>query len=93
LVYGNARVYGDARVYGAISCATRSDGYTFTIVSTPQGARIIAGCWHFSIDEARAHWTDTRGGTPLGEESLAIVDCLERLATIRGFIEPAKGDA
>jgi len=92
-VSGRAWVSGEARVASPISCATRSDGYIFTIVATPQGARIIAGCRYFSFAEARAHWTGTRGGTPLGDESLAIVDCLERLATIRGFIKPVKGDA
>lgn len=61
----------------------RSDGYAFSIVSTPIGARIIAGCRYFTIDEAREHWTETRGGTQLGQESLAIVDHLERMAEIR----------
>ena len=87
-VYGDAQVYGNARVYGVIQMATRSDGYAFVVAPTAEGARIIAGCRYFTIAEARAHWTNTRGGTPLGEESLALVDFLERMATIRGFIEP-----
>ena len=87
-VSGNAQVYGDAWVYGVIQMATRSDGYTFVVAPTAEGARIIAGCRYFTIAEARAHWTNTRGGTPLGEESLALVDFLERMAIIRGFIDP-----
>ena len=91
-VSGNARVSGDARVYGKITVATRSDGYTFLIAVTPDGPRIIAGCRYFTFDEARAHWTETRGGTQLGEESLALVDHLERMAKICGFIEPVVGE-
>ena len=99
-VYGNAQVYGDARVYGnawvsgdaRVSgmniTAVRSDGYTFTVAPTPEGARIIAGCRYFTFDEARLHWTKTRVGTSLGDESLALVDHLERMAVIRGFLEP-----
>ena len=87
-VYGSAWVYGEARVYGANITATRSDNYTFTVAPTPEGPRIMAGCRYFTFEEAREHWTKTRGGTPLGDESLALVDHLERMATIRGFIEP-----
>ena len=87
-VFGNAWVYGNARVYVAISCATRSDLYTFLVTPDKDGVvRIIAGCRYFTIAEARAHWLSTRGGTPLGEESLAIVDHLERIARIRGWLQ------
>lgn len=84
-VYGNARVYGDARVYDPITMTTRTDGYTFLIAPTPNGPRIIAGCRYFTFSEARKHWTRTRGGTQLGEESLAIVDHLERMSSICGY--------
>ena len=87
-VYESAWVYGEAQVYGANITATRSDNYTFTVAPTPEGPRIMAGCRYFTFEEAREHWTKTRGGTPLGDESLALVDHLERMATIRGFIEP-----
>ena len=87
-VSGNARVSGDARVSGMNITAVRSDGYTFTVAPTPEGARIIAGCRYFTFDEARLHWTKTRVGTSLGDESLALVDHLERMAVIRGFLEP-----
>ena len=73
--------------------ATRTDGYTFLVAPTPDGPRIIAGCRYFTFEEARTHWTETRGGTDLGEESLAIVDHLEWMATIRGFVEPVTGGA
>ena len=85
LIYGDARVYGNARVTQRIPYATRSDGYVFTVVSTHEGPRVIAGCRYFTFEEAREHWNQTRGGTPLGDESLALVDFLERIAVIRGF--------
>ena len=83
-VYGNAWVYGDAWVSSPICAASRSDAYLFIITPDKDGVlRIIAGRRYFTIAEARAHWTATRGGTPLGDESLAIVDHLERMAAIR----------
>jgi hypothetical protein len=58
----------------------RSDGYQFVIGET---GSIHAGCRVFATaDEAREHWKKTRGGTSLGEESLAIIDFLERMASI-----------
>ena len=82
-VYGDAHVYGDAQVEIRIICATRSDGYTFLVTPMASGStHIIAGCRNFTFSEAREHWTRTRGGTPLGDESLALVDHLERMASI-----------
>ena len=87
-VYSNTQVFGDARVYAPVITATRSDGYTFLIAPTPEGPRIIAGCRYFSLEQARKHWANTRGGTRLGQESLALVDHLERMAILNGFMEP-----
>lgn len=64
--------------------AMRSDGYQFVLV--PYGEdktlHVFAGCRRFTIAEARRHWRATRGGTPLGDESLAIVAHLARMAKI-----------
>ena len=87
-VSGNALVSGNARVSGVNLVATRSDGYTFLVAATPQGARILAGCRYFTLDEAVEHWTRTRGGTKLGDESLSIVAHLKRMAELNGLIEP-----
>jgi hypothetical protein len=38
------------------------------------------------MEKAREHWIKTRGGTPLGDESLALVDHLERMARIQGWL-------
>ncbi|MBA4164320.1 MAG: hypothetical protein C0510_06770, partial [Erythrobacter sp.] len=87
-VYGNAQVSGNARVYKVNLTAVRSDNYTFTVAPTPEGPRVIAGCRYFSFEEAREHWSKTRGGTPLGEETFAILDLLETQARIHGFDKP-----
>ena len=87
-VSGGAQVYGDARLKTVNIIATRSDNYTFLVAPTPQGPRIIAGCRYFTFEEARQHWQATRGDTQLGQESLALVDHLERMAILNGFIDP-----
>lgn len=78
----------DAYLSGAdISGAgNRSDGYEFYYHVRDGAIWIKAGCRHFPISEARAHWTKTRGGTQLGEESLAMCDHAERMARILGWI-------
>lgn len=58
----------------------RSDEYVFTASwRNSDGALMVsAGCRHFTFAEAREHWTRTRGGTRLGDETLAILDLLEK---------------
>ena len=36
----------------------------------------MAGCRYFTVDEAYSHWRSTRGGTPLGDETIDILDFL-----------------
>ena len=92
-VYGDAQVSGNARVYAPIICATRTDGYTFVVAHDQHYVvRIIAGCRYLTPDEARRHWTDTRGGTKLGDESLALVDHLERMAKLQGWPSPVAAE-
>lgn len=50
-----------------------------------KGPRVVAGCMNFTVEEAKAHWQETRGSTQLDEESLAIVDHMVALATIRNL--------
>ena len=47
---------------------------------------IKAECRYFTPAEARTYWTATRGGTHLGDESLAIVDHIERMVGILGWL-------
>jgi len=45
---------------------------------------VHAGCRVFdTMADARAHWSTTRGGTPLGVETTAILDFLETMAALR----------
>jgi hypothetical protein len=53
--------------------ATRSDGYEFFLWRTDAGFRVKAGCRFFMMDEAWRHWEETRGGSPLGDESHDIL--------------------
>ena len=81
-----------ANLIGAdlIDCGHRSDGYRFVGSKAKDGTVMVkAGYRFFSLADARVHWTRTRGGTQLGAESLALVDHLERMATIAGWITPA----
>ena len=65
--------------------ASRSDGYEFrAYLLADNTIKIMAGCRWFTLAEARMHWIATRANTQLGNESLAIVDHLERMATIVG---------
>ena len=69
-----------------IQGSTRSDGYSFYLTKlTGEGVCVKAGCHNLSPDAAVTHWKTTRGGTPLGEESLAIVAHLLDLQRIRGL--------
>ena len=63
----------------------RSDGYRF-VGSVKDGELMIsAGCRYFTLAEAREHWARTRGGTPLGDETMAILTHIESVAAIRGL--------
>ena len=66
---------------GIIIGPQRSDGYLFYLTQTDAGCHVRAGCRDFAnFDEAREHWTATRKGTSLGDETFAILDYLETRA-------------
>jgi carbonic anhydrase/acetyltransferase-like protein (isoleucine patch superfamily) len=78
-VYGNALILGNTQVSKTPPRASRSDGYDFIYVPDKDGImRVIAGCRYFTMEEARKHWEKTRGGTPLGDETMDILDFLEK---------------
>ena len=59
----------------------RSDGYQFVMGASRS---IHAGCRvMISLAEAREHWSKTRGGTKLGDETMLILDYLERAAALK----------
>ena len=69
-----------------IQGAVRSDGYAFMLTNyKDDGVRVKAGCRNFTLAEAHKHWKATRNGTPLGDETLSILDCLEAMAKARGL--------
>ena len=90
----------DANLAGAnlagadlIDGGQRSDGYRF-IGSIKDGVLMIsAGCRYFALADARSHWSSSRGGTALGDETQAILDHIERVANVRGLITAAKSEA
>ena len=76
---------GGADLRGAylVDGGQRSDGYRFVGWIKDDALRIVAGCRNFTIDEARTHWLKTRAGTPLGDETMAILNHIELVAGIR----------
>lgn len=89
-VFGDARVFGDAMLSGAttvfggamvsgvVKFASRSDGYQFTLFPCADGVwRLTAGCRYFTMEQAWKHWTTTRVGKDLGEETLDILVLFE----------------
>ena len=84
-VLGSAQVFGSARVKRPLTTATRSDGYTFALLEMDDAThRVTAGCRFFTLEEGRAHWAATRGGTMLGAESLAILDFFAAVIAAEG---------
>ena len=66
----------------------RSDGHRFVGWIKEGVLQIRAGCRSLSIADARAHWDKTRGGTPLGDETFAILNHIETVARIRKLVMP-----
>jgi NDP-sugar pyrophosphorylase family protein len=61
-------------VKGPATIVRRSDGHCFLMAFDRGGTRrVSAGCRYFSGPEAWRHWTATREGTPLGEETFKIL--------------------
>jgi hypothetical protein len=65
----------------------RSDGYRFVGWIKDGVLQILASCRDLSISSGREHWAKTRGGTPLGDETMAILDHIEAVARIRKMVE------
>ena len=73
-----AKINNDKTVIGILSRATRSDGFEFFLWHCQEGFFIKAGCRFFDMAQARQHWTATRAGTPLGDETQDILDMFEK---------------
>jgi uncharacterized protein YjbI with pentapeptide repeats len=67
-----------------IDIGQRSDGFQFYLqLREDDEPLVLAGCRYFRLSKAREHWAKTRGGSQLGDESQALLDHGERLASIR----------
>ena len=76
--------YSVVRDHASVHGIRRTDGYAFSYVPDNDCVmRVTAGCRYFTMDEAREHWTKTRGGTALGDETMVILDCLEALSKVK----------
>jgi uncharacterized protein YjbI with pentapeptide repeats len=69
-----AKIGNGKTAIGVLRRATRSDGYEFFLWHCEEGFFVKAGCRFLDIDAARQHWTATRAGKRLGDESLDILD-------------------
>jgi hypothetical protein len=90
-LYGAKLWRADLSGTDLIDGGQRRDGHRFVGWIKDGILQIRAGCRDFSIADARAHWIKTRAGTPLGDETMAILDHIERVARIRGLLME-KGD-
>jgi hypothetical protein len=83
-VPGNAEVYGNGNAQAYRYGIRRSDGYFFVYVDCADGIkRIQAGCRNLSLGDAKKHWEETRGGTPLGEETMDIINHLVKWSKLK----------
>ena len=80
----NANLSGNTAL---IDGGQRSDGFRFVGWVKDNELQIRAGCRSLSIQQAHNHWKSTRDGTPLGDETSAILHHIETVAMIRKLIK------
>ena len=73
-----AKINNDKTAVRILRRATRSCGYEFFLWHCQEGFFIKAGCRFFDMAEARQHWTATRVGTLLADETQDILDMFEK---------------
>jgi len=78
------------RIVGQAVRLTPGDQYTFTAFEMEAGGvKVLAGCRWFTIPEFRAHVAKEYPGTDKAEETLAILDFIERRAVAVGAVKEA----
>ena len=66
----------------------RSDGHRFVGWIKDGVLQIRAGCRDLTITKARAHWSsDNYPNRKRGDETMCILDHIERVAEIRGLVD------
>jgi len=64
----------DLRGTGIHRVGKRSDGFEFYMWNNNGVPWVKAGCRYFSLEEGIEHWTETRGGTPLFDETVELLE-------------------
>jgi hypothetical protein len=78
------------RIVGQAVRLTPGDQYTFTAFEMGAGGvKVLAGCRWFTIPEFRAHVASQYPDTDKAEETLAILDFIERRAVAVGAVKEA----
>ena len=76
--FDGAEIEGGRKVIQLLRRAMRSDGQELFLWYCKEGFYIKSGQMILPIEEAAPFWEETRGGTPLGDECLDIVDMFKK---------------
>lgn len=76
--FEGAEIEGGIKVVQLLRRAMRSDGQELFLWQCKDGFYIKSGQMILPIDEAAPFWEETRGGTPLGDECLDILDMFQK---------------
>jgi hypothetical protein len=76
--FQGAEIEGGRKVIQLLRRAMRSDGQELFLWQSMDGFYIKSGQMILPIEEAAPFWEETRGGTPLGDECLDIVDMFKK---------------
>ena len=82
--FDGAKINDEKTAIGILRRATRSDDYEFFLWHCQEGFFIKAGCRFLDMEAARQHWTATRAGTPLGDETQDILAMFAKAIKRRG---------
>jgi hypothetical protein len=85
--FEGAEIKGGIKVVQLLRRAMRSDGQELFLWQCKDGFYIKSGQMILPIDEAAPFWEESRGGTPLGDECLDILDMFQK-AIKRATITP-----
>ena len=82
MVYGNAWVYGNARVcgdadYACVKGFGRACRNTTFFRTQDDGASVVCGCFHGTLQEFREKVKETHGESKMAKEYLTIADLMK----------------
>ena len=82
--FDGAKINDEKTAIGILRRATRSDDQEFFLWHCQEGFFIKADCRFLDMEAARQHWTATRAGTPLGDETQDILAMFAKAIKRRG---------